>query len=102
MTGGQPYLRDGHTSALEEWTDDEPWTIHLVPYDVLHRELRLVLAEMRRLTDEHAVLRDHAERLLRQAFGDDDVADADERMAALLAALADRPHPDPDPDPEGT
>jgi hypothetical protein len=47
---------------------------------------------MRRLTDEHAVLRDHAERLLRQAFGDDDITEADERMAALPEALADRPH----------
>ena len=91
MSDPQPYLRAGHTSPLEDWVDAEPWTLHLIPYDVMHRELGLVLAELRRLADEHDELRDHAERLLRQAFGDDDVTDADERMAALLQALPARP-----------
>ena len=48
---------------------------------------RWALTEIDHLRAENASLREHAERLLRQAMGDEDVIDADERMAELLAAL---------------
>lgn len=45
------------------------------------------VSEIDRLRAENAALREAAERLLRQAMGDGDVTDADERMADLLESL---------------